>query len=94
MVTWFVSINQTTPERPFTFLDLQALQNEAILNEKPTLIFAEVEPVITLGQRQVAWDQIPPKLGQSSIPVVPGERGGNETWHGPGQWICFMVAPL
>ena len=26
--------------------------------------------------------------------VVAGERGGNETWHGPGQWVGFVLTPL
>ena len=104
---WSVSTNRTTRAQPFTFSDLLNLQNETLAHEQlslgpthhlGTLLFAEVEPVITLGQRQVAWNETPPALQklveEGKVSVLPGERGGNETWHGPGQWICFVLAPL
>ena len=28
------------------------------------------------------------------VDLVAGERGGNETWHGPGQWVGFVLTPL
>ncbi len=102
MATWSVFINRTTPQAPFTFQDLQNLQ-DSVLEQLQSqggqaLLFAEVEPVVTLGQRQVAWEQIPDSVrqldAQKTIQVVAGNRGGNETWHGPGQWVCFVLAEL
>lgn len=94
MAMWSVYTNRTTATHPFTFIDLQNLQNQMIASDTRALLFAEVEPVITLGQKQVAWNQSLVTRAELTVPVVPGERGGNETWHGPGQWVCFVVAPL
>ena len=63
MAMWSVSTNRTTRTRPFTFNDLLNLQNETLAHEQMglgpshhlgALLFAEVDPVVTLGQKQVA----------------------------------------
>jgi lipoyl(octanoyl) transferase len=48
-------------------------------------------PVITYGQRTDPADL---RLGQHDIPVLPVDRGGYATYHGPGQLVGYLVADL
>ena len=60
------------------------------------LLFLEHPPVFTLGRRggrenllvSEAW------LGQAGIAVVQIERGGNITYHGPGQLVVYPIVHL
>ena len=45
-------------------------------------------PVITYGQRTDPADL---RLGQHGIPVLPVDRGGYATYHGPGQLVGYLV---
>jgi lipoate-protein ligase B len=105
---WCVYIRRSTPDHPFTFADLIRLQDE-ILTELKTLpahqqkamVFAELAPTVTLGARQVHDENqrahlqhLTETLKQHGIGLHDGERGGKETWHGPGQWVGFVLTPL
>ncbi len=48
-------------------------------------------PVITYGHRTDPADL---RLGQHDIPVLPVDRGGYATYHGPGQLVGYLVADL
>ncbi|HWS34400.1 MAG TPA: lipoyl(octanoyl) transferase LipB [Actinoplanes sp.] len=48
-------------------------------------------PVITFGRRTPPTD-LPRDL--SAIPAVEADRGGNATYHGPGQLIGYLVMDL
>lgn len=48
-------------------------------------------PVITYGRRTPPSD-LP--VGLSAIPTVPVDRGGNATFHGPGQLVGYVVMDL
>ncbi|GIF14220.1 lipoyl(octanoyl) transferase LipB [Actinoplanes teichomyceticus] len=48
-------------------------------------------PVITYGRRTPPTD-LPRDL--SAIPTVPADRGGNATYHGPGQVVGYLVMDL
>jgi lipoate-protein ligase B len=97
---WSVSIN-----RNLSFARLLEIQEEKLLllkpNQESMLLFAELKPTITLGSRQVhehaqfeRLDAVKLLAEQKEIDVIHGERGGNETWHGPGQWVGFVLTPL
>lgn len=67
------------------------------------LLFAELRPTITLGSRQVhenagaqfeRLNAVKDLASRGGFEVVHGHRGGNETWHGPGQWVGFVITPL
>lgn len=48
-------------------------------------------PVITYGLRTDPADL---RLGQHDIPVLPVDRGGYATYHGPGQLVGYLVIDL
>ena len=48
-------------------------------------------PVITYGYRT---DHADLRLGQHDIPVLPVDRGGYATYHGPGQLVGYLVIDL
>ena len=67
------------------------LVRERANNESPdTLILVEHEHVITLGRRTSAEN-----IGhQGAIPVYSIERGGDATYHGPGQLVGYPIQKL
>ncbi len=54
-----------------------------------TLLLVEHPPVITVGVQGADGDTLPP-----GIPVVPVERGGKSTYHGPGQLVGYPIVDL
>jgi lipoate-protein ligase B len=102
---WCVYTNRTSQEAPFSFSDLLTLQQtvlrESLAQSKSAMLFAEVNPTVTVGARQVhdesqknSLQSLSEKLKTAGVEVVAGGRGGKETWHGPGQWVVFLVTPL
>ena len=62
-----------------------------------TLVFTEHEPVFTLGLRSGAEKHLvwtPPQLAAQGIEVVPTNRGGDITYHGPGQIVGYPIVSL
>lgn len=62
-----------------------------------TLVFTEHEPVFTLGVRSGAeahllWDEA--ELARRGITVVTTNRGGDITYHGPGQIVGYPIISL
>ncbi|MFA7496764.1 MAG: lipoyl(octanoyl) transferase LipB [Acidithiobacillus sp.] len=47
-------------------------------------------PVFTLGRTADPADVLDP----GSIPVIRSDRGGKVTYHGPGQWIVYLLIDL
>ena len=62
-----------------------------------TLVFTEHEPVYTIGlrsgaEKNVVWD--PVHLAREGIEVVKTNRGGDITYHGPGQIVGYPIVSL
>ena len=93
------SLAGLTPFREVHALQKQLLE-QRIRDEIPdTLIFCEHTPVITRGRGL----QAKPGRTERSTPLVhlsPGtdyeeiERGGDLTWHGPGQLVLYPILKL
>lgn len=67
-----------------------AIHAEVAEGKRPdTVIFAEFEPTFTAGSRTKPED-----VPDGSVPVVPIDRGGSVTWHGPGQLVCYPIIRL
>jgi lipoyl(octanoyl) transferase len=62
----------------------------------PTLLLLEHPPVFTFGRRGQAdnllWDQ--PELDRRGVSVLWVDRGGDVTYHGPGQLVGYPLLPL
>ena len=54
-----------------------------------TLVLVEHDPVITLGRKTT-----PANLKPQDIPVFQVERGGDATFHGPGQLVGYPIVLL
>jgi lipoyl(octanoyl) transferase len=62
-----------------------------------TLVFTEHEPVFTVGlragaERHLVWDAS--QLAREGIEVVKTNRGGDITYHGPGQIVGYPIVSL
>lgn len=57
--------------------------------DRGTVFLLEHEPVYTAGRRSLA-EEYP----SNGTPVVPVNRGGKVTWHGPGQLVGYPVIRL
>lgn len=56
-----------------------------------TLLLVEHDSVFTLGRRQSSQGNV---ISPGDIPVVEVERGGDVTWHGPGQIVAYPIFSL
>lgn len=54
-----------------------------------TLVLTEHEPVVTVGRGTDRAD-----IAGSTLPVVEVERGGEATYHGPGQLVAYPILAL
>ncbi|HKS93020.1 MAG TPA: lipoyl(octanoyl) transferase LipB [Tepidiformaceae bacterium] len=79
-------------------LDTQReLQAARIAGEAPdTLLLTEHRPVLTLGRAHPAPDlRVPAGAVQDAgIEIVATERGGDITYHGPGQLVAYGIVDL
>jgi lipoyl(octanoyl) transferase len=63
----------------------------------PTLFLVEHPPVITFGRRGVTPQHLlasAPRLEQMGVEVVESDRGGDVTFHGPGQIVAYPIIRL
>jgi len=68
------------------------LVDERIAGLRPdTLLLLEHEPVFTLGRQRTSASNV---LDSGDTPVVQVERGGDVTWHGPGQLVGYPIVQL
>jgi len=59
-----------------------------------TLIFTEHPPLYTIGTSGSEADVLTRSIDGESIAVYPSGRGGEVTYHGPGQLICYVMTDL
>jgi lipoate-protein ligase B len=73
-----------------------AAQRLAGERDDDLLLLVEQEPVVTLG-RTTAATSLPlssEELARRGIEVFNVERGGDVTWHGPGQLVGYPIVDL
>ena len=78
--------------------DLQrALQADLVAGRgRETLLLCEHEPVITLGRSASSGNILVPqaKLREGGVQIFEIERGGDVTYHGPGQIVAYPILDL
>jgi lipoate-protein ligase B len=80
--------------------DLQLQVHERVLTGElahGAIILVEHLPVITLGRRLDARKNLlasPAALAARGVDLVETDRGGDITFHGPGQLVAYPVIPL
>jgi len=87
----FVRLPGLTP-----YADAHALQQalvEARIGDRipDVVLLLEHRDVITVGRRRDAAANV---LTAGDLPVVSVERGGDVTWHGPGQLVAYPIVRL
>ncbi|HJS37804.1 MAG TPA: lipoyl(octanoyl) transferase LipB [Burkholderiales bacterium] len=70
---------------------MRAFTEQRLADTPDELWMVEHPPVYTLGQG--ADEQFGPKLA-NGIPVIRSERGGEITYHGPGQAVVYTLVDL
>src|ERR1041384_3131874 len=60
------------------------------------LLYPEHEPVLTVGRNPSEGNVLadPASLARAGVEVVEVPRGGDVTWHGPGQLVGYPVVAL
>jgi lipoyl(octanoyl) transferase len=69
---------------------MQAFTNERNGDTPDEIWLVEHHPVFTLGQAGKPEHLLDP----GTIPVVQTDRGGQVTYHGPGQLVCYLMLNL
>lgn len=75
----------------------EALHARRVRDEIPdTVLILEHHPVITLGRRARTGHLVatPEQLATLGVDLVTASRGGEVTWHGPGQVVMYPILKL
>ena len=79
-------------------LEFQRALHAAVAEEREpeTWIVVEHEPVVTLGRNAKAANVLLPRelLAARGVDLVEIERGGDVTYHGPGQVVVYPIRKL
>src|SRR5271170_1361378 len=78
--------------------ELQERAHQSVVAGGPETIFiVEHSPVITLGRREESIRNLitsPEELATQNIDLVHSDRGGDITYHGPGQIVAYPIIRL
>jgi lipoyl(octanoyl) transferase len=75
---------------PEVWADMQRFTAERGPQMRDEIWFVQHPPVFTLGMRADRSHLLTP----GDIPVVPIDRGGQVTYHGPGQLVAYVLLDL
>ena len=80
-------------------LEIQRATHQRVLEHRApaTILLVEHDPVITVSRRRTAADHVradAARLAALGIEVQPTDRGGDVTYHGPGQLVAYPILNL
>ncbi len=89
-------------EKDISYLAAEQMQKELVAQlaqdtDSPgTVIFAEHKPVITCGRSGDGSNLLVTReaLASAGVEFHPSGRGGDVTYHGPGQWTVYPILRL
>lgn len=87
----FVHLNGSTDYREVHALQQQLVEARARGEVPDVVLLLEHAEVITLGRAKGAERSV---VDAGDVPVVRVERGGDATWHGPGQLVAYPIVKL
>ncbi|MDH5327015.1 MAG: lipoyl(octanoyl) transferase LipB [Gammaproteobacteria bacterium] len=70
--------------------DMQQFNSERTEHSPDELWIVQHPPVFTLGLNGKSEHVLNP----GNVPVIPCDRGGQVTYHGPGQWVYYILMDL
>lgn len=88
-----VRVGRVSYERGHT-LQLERLEARVRGDVRDALILLEHDEVVTLGRGTPAEGFGREELAARGVPLVAVERGGEATWHGPGQLVAYPIVAL
>ncbi|MEN9722653.1 MAG: Octanoyltransferase [Pseudomonadota bacterium] len=98
-----LEVRRHAAHAPWTYEALDRYQRQVLaqLIEDPLetpgrILISELAPVITMGRRPCAQDVLlsEEELQRQGVSLYRTDRGGRATYHGPGQWVIFVVDHL
>lgn len=84
-------------DRQVAELERVATSRETNGSHIGTLLLVEHDPVITVSNRPTAAANLtatPDMLAHAGVTVEPTDRGGDITYHGPGQLVAYPILDL
>jgi len=75
----------------------EAAHAEVVDGAEERILLVEHPPVITFGRRPGVDRNVvapPERLQSRGVEIVPSDRGGDVTFHGPGQLVAYPVVRL
>ncbi|MHB0999390.1 MAG: lipoyl(octanoyl) transferase LipB [Armatimonadota bacterium] len=92
---WYVDLGLISYSECLSLqMDLLELRHRGIIED--TLLLLEHNPVITMGRSggEDALLVTPERLAQAGVELYHTDRGGNITYHGPGQLVGYPIFDL
>ncbi len=93
---WVVSYPQSQPYRQMWDLQRRLREHRLAGRIPDLLLLLEHDPVVTLGRNGRMENLLlpPGRLSERGVEVVRTDRGGDATYHGPGQLVGYWVFDL
>lgn len=91
MVPWHIVDLGTSPYREVWARQLALVEQRQRGEVPDTLLLVEHPHVFTLGRRREAAQNV---LAPGDVEVIEAERGGDATYHGPGQLVAYPILQL
>jgi len=96
MNAWSVSFNSPVPYREGLDMQLRLLKARQEDRIPDTVLMLQHTPVVTLGNRgrDNYLLKTEAEYREMGIELFHAERGGDVTFHGPGQWVLYPILYL